>query len=156
MTSEELDAIEARAKAATPGPWRVGSEEQWHVFGDPDGDHIMGRGYGIGRVLLGMNIHFPYDADAAFIAAARSDVPALVAALREAWRERDAAFAVGQREGAEAMREWAAGNCPAHESVCVVRGFGDAHWTACADLIRALPIPTPSASGSPTPNEDAE
>jgi hypothetical protein len=49
----DLDAIEARANAATPGPWKEGSNDVYSVR------------------------------NAAFIAAARTDVPALIARVRE-------------------------------------------------------------------------
>ena len=77
MTTERLDEIEARANAATQGPW------EWHPY------------MGSGATLAKPNHHFhevnilkttddwpPVAADAEFIAAARTDVPQLVAALR--------------------------------------------------------------------------
>ena len=72
----DTKAILARANAATEGPWRVGNVETWHVFGDPNGD-VMARG--LGRVVLRANENFPHANDMAFIAAARTDVPALCA-----------------------------------------------------------------------------
>ena len=65
-----LDKIEARANAATEGPW-MGIRY-------PDG--FLGRV--IGGNGFGVAEDFPDDADAEFIAHARTDVPALVAALR--------------------------------------------------------------------------
>ena len=65
-----LDEIEARANAATEGPW-MGIRY-------PDG--FLGRV--IGGNGFGVAEDFPDDADAEFIAHARTDVPALVAALR--------------------------------------------------------------------------
>lgn len=56
MTPEELSAIESRANAATPGPWR------------------LGRGSG--------NDWATFEADYAFIAEARADVVALIAEVR--------------------------------------------------------------------------
>lgn len=77
MTNDELSAIEARAHAATPGPWRHGTLEKYHVF-------CTGTGWAVPdeRVLLRMNHHFSPDMDARFIAHARTDVPALCAELR--------------------------------------------------------------------------
>ena len=97
MTPEELDAIEVRANAATPGPWEHGD--------DGPGGTYMGCGevWTTGESVMGGSIaapsgdlyprggYSPRD-DMAFIAAARSDVPALIAALREAWAERDDLF----------------------------------------------------------------
>ena len=94
MTDEELQAIKERAKKATPGPW---FNNKWHVAtsgdvtgGYPadnksicetnDGEYIE-NGNGVN--------------DAAFIAKAREDVPALVAELewykkaQEAWWQRE-------------------------------------------------------------------
>lgn len=93
MTPDELDAIEARAAAATPGPWAAEDER-----------HGKGSCSCCGEVLYAWNIVAPSrevvvsamddvtpgvhgDADATFIAHARADVPALITALREAWAE---------------------------------------------------------------------
>ena len=65
-----LNEIEARANAATEGPWMG--------IRCPDG--FLGRV--IGGNGFGVAEDFPDDADAEFIAHARTDVPALVAALR--------------------------------------------------------------------------
>jgi hypothetical protein len=78
----DLEAVEARANAATPGPWWVseGADDYGtDVFAmpearDPLGNFVCRTGKG-----------FLYDAgttDAEFIAYAREDVPALVAAVR--------------------------------------------------------------------------
>ena len=76
MTEEELTAIEARAAAATVGPWRH----------DTDGGAIGAVEAG-GMALAQVQQRVPRDnarrdLDAAFIAAARADVPALVAEVR--------------------------------------------------------------------------
>lgn len=75
--------LERRARAATQGLWRQGSVEKYNVFVPCTGDECMGNE----RVLLRMNTHFPYkaeyEADAAYIEAARpSIVLALIAELR--------------------------------------------------------------------------
>ena len=83
MTEQELDAIAARAEAATPGPWvfapsSQGSLEHGCVLvGGRLGNGLGDDGLHVGEEEFGVH-------DAAFIAAARTDVPALVAALREA------------------------------------------------------------------------
>ena len=81
--ADRLDQIEARANAATEGPWTPdeytevdpdGFYELSRVIApDPDGDDWCA----IGVVHTGI-----LRPDADFIAAARTDVPALVAALR--------------------------------------------------------------------------
>jgi hypothetical protein len=78
MTLEELDAIEARANAASDGPWEAEfSDEESPVLtgiGVKDGYHeICQTDYGV---------YGPAMKDAEFIAAARTDVPALVAEVR--------------------------------------------------------------------------
>ena len=65
-----LDEIEARANAATVGPW----------MGIMYPDGFLGRV--IGGNGFGVAEDFPDDADAEFIAHARADVPDMAAALR--------------------------------------------------------------------------
>lgn len=89
MTDIDLDAIEARANAATEGPW-------WRREGYAE---IEGQNYAEvlipGRVECGSYCYGGtstidgdrLDADLAFIAAARTDLPAVVAALRGALAE---------------------------------------------------------------------
>lgn len=92
--SAELDAIREREQAATPGPWWSDEDElMWRLHGV--------RGYtpampdlGIAPQVINRQIlkapksgtpyaeYWPNEADAAFIVAARSDVPRLLAALR--------------------------------------------------------------------------
>ena len=77
MTPDRLAEIEARANAATQGPW------EWHPY--------MGSGATLAKpnhpfhevnILKTTDDWPPVAPDAEFIAAARTDVPALVAALR--------------------------------------------------------------------------
>ena len=72
-----LDEIERRANAATPGPWRDQHHECFEVWGQaPDSQTCSMQIARIGRAQ--------FDAgNAAFIAAARADVPALIARVRE-------------------------------------------------------------------------
>lgn len=84
----DLDAIRARAEAASPGPWTIEngsivhagpsesrSNERWGMFVVASvGAHDIGR---------------PGAANTAFIAHARTDVPALLAELAEVTRQRD-------------------------------------------------------------------
>ena len=81
--ADRLNEIEARANAATRGPWE--SDEYTEI--DPDGFYELsrviapdpddGEDYAIGVVHVGI-----LRPDATFTAHARTDVPALVAALR--------------------------------------------------------------------------
>jgi len=70
MSELDLDAIRARCAAATPGPWTAPSQYPWLVFQDADEYNVVST-----------NLAGKADLDAAFIAAAREDVPALLAAL---------------------------------------------------------------------------
>jgi hypothetical protein len=79
----DLDAIEQRANAATQGPWTLERVGDWHEPGwmidgivrGPKGDNTLNVD---GDKALGE-----------FIAHARTDVPALVARVRELEEERD-------------------------------------------------------------------
>lgn len=74
----DLDIIEARANAATKGPWRWQANDKGYpqeIVGNDDGLIL------VAQTITGPE-HFPSEAE--FIAHARTDVPALVAALREA------------------------------------------------------------------------
>ena len=89
MTEEELVEIEARAAAATPGPW------EWNGGQFEDARLQWGD-----KFVLFASLYMPRgnweayvdvsDADMDFIAAARSDVPALVAEVRRLRAENDA------------------------------------------------------------------
>lgn len=72
MNEEELSEIERRCSSATPGPWKSWIEGRDHTAGDSvittEGDDIY---------LSGAT---PADQD--FIAAARQDVPRLIAEIR--------------------------------------------------------------------------
>ncbi len=88
MTKDELDRLDALANAATGGPWEVG---------DPYNSRTVSlvAVYGLGMEVADTQT----ERDAAFIAAARSAVPALVAEvkrLRRLAREAfDEGFAIG-------------------------------------------------------------
>lgn len=71
MTPEYLTAIEQRANAATPGPWRL------------DHGDVIADEPGYGPVGIAEVIGVRDTADAAFIAKAREDVPSLLAYVRE-------------------------------------------------------------------------
>ncbi len=77
ITPEELDAIEARCASASPGPWRSLIEGRDHWSGS---DFIMtGPGDARGEDI---EMSGATHADRDFIAAARQDVPRLVAEVR--------------------------------------------------------------------------
>jgi len=112
VTDIDLDAIEARANAATEGPW-------WRREGHAE---IDGQNYAEvlipGRVECGSYCYGGtstiegdrLDADLAFIAHARTDVPALVAEVRRLRESLDAskvstAKARTRAANAEALRD---------------------------------------------------
>jgi hypothetical protein len=79
LTGEEwLAAIEARTNAATPGPWCTDS---WEIYQGTE--YTPGISEWIGETCRGKTTLEQDRADAAFVAAARTDVPALVDEVRE-------------------------------------------------------------------------
>ncbi len=86
LTDHELDEIEQRAAAATPGPWEAFIEER-HAIG---GDSFIRTGglddnqpdMYISQYLGATSIKVPA-ADLDFIAYAREDIPRLVAEIRQ-------------------------------------------------------------------------
>lgn len=86
MTDVELDAIEARANAATKGPWLTA-------------EYAVGDEFSIGRMggywlYAAVDRSEPLVADAVFVAASRDDVPALITELRSARKRIAAAEAI--------------------------------------------------------------
>lgn len=83
MTDEELDAIEARANAATPGPWGAHGCGSTHdlVLGDGEKYLQIAHTRSVGGCGMIWN-EAQITANAAFIAEARQDIPALVAEVR--------------------------------------------------------------------------
>jgi hypothetical protein len=73
VTDRELQAIKARAARATPGPWRIHDRGTSTTIEAQDGKKWIAQAllgtYGIGNV----------EANAAFLAQARDDIPTLVA-----------------------------------------------------------------------------
>ena len=80
MTEKELTAIEARATAATREPWSV--SDTFVPSALLSAVSVYGMGMEVAECQMG--------ADGAFIAAARVDVPALVAEVRKLRAECDA------------------------------------------------------------------
>ena len=105
MPDINLDDLEAKARAATPGWRRQGTAEKHHVFIQ----HDHGIAPELGRVLLRMNEHFPYEADAAFVAACSPDV---VLALVGRVRELESRLA--------ALQWWKPEEAPAPQTTCLL------------------------------------
>jgi hypothetical protein len=97
--SLDLDAIEARANDATEGPWSHYGDLGHEVFQSvTDAEEAPTVAFDIGRV-----------ADAAFIAHTRTDVPALLAIVREQQAALDDLMYVANHKAAdtEVGRWWA-------------------------------------------------
>lgn len=115
MTPADLSAIEARANAATPGPW------EFEVRGV--GETLFAQRELHGVPVHGLNLVYTQEPDwnwpanRTFIAAAREDVPALVAEVRRLQefelrfrlepRERDSAELVEKRAEVAAWQKHA-------------------------------------------------
>ena len=95
MPNPDLPAIEARAAAATEGPWRVVArsdddpKDEFYEIGAFSNDGADDFQFAV-VVPVALDRDYStwcdgiqHEPDAAFIAAARTDVPALVAAVRE-------------------------------------------------------------------------
>jgi hypothetical protein len=142
MTPSELATIEARANAATPGPWStVDYSPCWVIAHDAEGSPaVVAPQCPIGQA--GSD-----DADLAFIAAARSDVPALIAEVRrllkenalltERFRDEYEGRNKALRERNEALRQQPPGETPLADRrapvqgeyrQCWVRGPGTVAW----------------------------
>ena len=95
----DLDAIKARCEATTPGPWEVN--------GSPHDRHIatVGRHYITKPDRAGRSAH--NDEIAAFIAHARTDVPALAAEVERLRAENEVLRAALLQESTDG---WHAGN----------------------------------------------
>jgi hypothetical protein len=94
-----LDAIEARANAATPGPWAVYEKpDPWGYWAvqDADGKDVFDDGSAGAEYGQTCSI-----ADRDFLVAARTDVPALVARVRELEAECERTRIFGSRKFAE-------------------------------------------------------
>lgn len=85
MTGERvnLEAIEARASAATEGPWLVEeADDVWELYAQRDRTH---HGYKLAKCMKSGQPYaeyWPNERDAAFISHARQDIPALIAEVR--------------------------------------------------------------------------
>lgn len=76
LTPEQLAEIAARAEAATPGPWCTDS---WEIYQGTE--YQPGLSMWIGETCRGNTSPEQDRADATFVAAARTDIPALLAEI---------------------------------------------------------------------------
>lgn len=77
LTEQQLADIETRANAATPGPWCTDS---WEIYQGTE--YEPGISMWIGETCRGTTSPEQDSSDAEFVAAARTDVPALLAEVR--------------------------------------------------------------------------
>jgi len=99
LADAERAAIQERVDKATPGPWELAANGPWIGAGDYAYDEVLAPAqvqcmaycYG-GSSQIEIS-----EADREFIASARTDIPALLAALKEAEAERDRLRAVVER-----------------------------------------------------------
>jgi hypothetical protein len=121
MTGErvDLDAIEARASAATEGPWLVEeADDVWELYAQRDRTH---HGYKLAKCMKSGQPYaeyWPNERDAAFISHARQDIPALIAEVRSL-RAQVAALAGERADETSVFGKY--GNCP----VQIERTIGD-------------------------------
>ena len=99
MTNEELTAIEARANAATRGPWETGTP--YHHSGSESNEPLAV--YGMGMEVADTQLV----QDAAFIALSREAMPALIAEVRRLRALVESAYMEG------AMANWDGHGVPA-------------------------------------------
>lgn len=95
MSALDLDALEALCDAATPGPW-VAAPSPWEGVSAPHGDPRDGGSCEIVDCVRG-----PSHGDAAFIAAAREALPALITRLRAAEARIERVGAILSDEGCD-------------------------------------------------------
>jgi hypothetical protein len=110
MTDAELDEIEKRAKAATPGPWDGGFKPGGVRVDATNAPGMLGMPPTVAKLSGSFQVQ-QEEANADFIAAAREDVPKLVAELRLAKRAIAACV-----EYFDALAEWSDENQSDHET----------------------------------------
>lgn len=148
LTDAELAEIEARAAAATEGPWQTRwAGQQFYVFGlhDDETEYVAEWTYAVRTWEPEATADRAecMTSDAEFIAAARTDVPRLVASLRSAREELMSARAervelIAERDQARPDREAAKARLHPvlHElDVRITDLPGDCHCNLVAEVI---------------------
>lgn len=138
MTPSDLDAIRARERAASPGPWwwsdrADASSENLGAFVDANGNEVCN--FGNGEQYYPTEGEEPSAADGEFIASARSDIPLLLAEVDRLRAALEAAKTLhAETCGARPGRFTATG---AHPEQCECGA--DAHNAAIARALRGEP-----------------
>ena len=94
LTEEELKVIEERVNAATPGPWTVTFRDRYFVIESPSRIEYPGN-FVINFITIRRTSSLLFTeqevaGNAALVAAARTDIPALIAEVRALRAARDA------------------------------------------------------------------
>lgn len=146
----DLDAIRARADAATPGPWENYPQYGHDFYAYLGGEYLRG----VGNLNFGTGDEA--EADLAFVLAARQDVPALLAEVRLLRAKLDNALATGEqaiKAEAQAVRDLEAQNVALRAALVEARQQNAAvrqwvantlHGTAAAEvgaLVGQQPMP---------------
>ena len=116
MTEKELSDLERRAEKASPGPWTCGVNLELTHLCDSDKRRLW-----TGTMTLGIfNSQWvsreQNEANADFAGEARTDIPALCSALREAWAKLAEKDAEIERLRMEVAKHKAAALCDDLES----------------------------------------
>lgn len=131
MNADEVDAIRARAEAATPGPWRWRDDGYDSVVLDRSDDYVGGC------PDCGVRAGFD-ESDAEFIAAARTDIPALLDALDEA-RAEAARLRRGGEELGKSLVFWLDLAVKVTGSEDCIDDDGDGDYGAVAERLAEMP-----------------
>ena len=88
LTPEELERLEELCQKATPGPWIIGTPDNQNDVDHHLGIHVEDDGWVIADMCSTVNNNdgVNQDANAAFIAAARTALPALLHEVRQSWQ----------------------------------------------------------------------
>jgi hypothetical protein len=109
MTEAELQAIEARANAATPAPWgrrdQIIGQDKYHASTEVFGNPVIWHGKQVGSTpICKLSSGFVwFEGDCEFISHARQDVSALIDELRRYKRAIDSLPMSIQDEVIEAL-----------------------------------------------------
>lgn len=125
LTDEEIEEIKARAEAATPGPWKWWTSNSWNRLKRDD----CGVTQNVAEPFVSRSDNHPglsiNEEDMAFIAHARTDIPALLSALEAEKKRADEAEALAERlkrEAAQHAQEARTANATIAEAYQAVTG----------------------------------
>ncbi|HET9554364.1 MAG TPA: hypothetical protein VFP50_15485 [Anaeromyxobacteraceae bacterium] len=127
LTPAELEAMEARERTATPGPWTGDTGKH------PPYPQVVRAPVAVNAMTDVVATVTRYQGDQAFIAHARADVPALLAEVRASWAERDAA-----RQQVDDMLSMIARSNESHATAAQLRAEGEARADESAAEVNRL------------------